>query len=224
MDAVKHHDPASLWAPRRQLTLEEARKRSSLVRGLRVLFMACAAVSIGLFFGYIVKSAFSRDAVPMQISGDEVVTMLNPRFAGRDSTGQSFTITADAARRKELTANAVDLVGPILRDAAGTEVRAPSGMYDRDAGILELYDDVKITDASGYAFKTTAARVHVGRDWVEGLAPLEGRGPLGDIRSDSYEILEGGNRVVFRGNVKTVIYPAEPDVPATDEGGADGNP
>lgn len=224
MDAVKHHDPSSLWAPRRQMTLAEARRRSSLVRGLRVLFMACAAVSIGLFLGFIIKSALTRDAVPVQISGEEVVTMLNPRFAGRDSAGQSFTITAEAARRKELTANAVDLVGPVLRDAAGSEVRAPSGMYDRDAGILELYDDVVITDASGYSFRTAAARVHVGRNWVEGLSPLEGKGPLGDIRSDSYEILDGGNRVVFQGNVKTVIYPAEPDAPVTDEGGADGNP
>jgi lipopolysaccharide export system protein LptC len=224
MDAVKHHDPASLWVPRRQMTLAEARKRSDIVRNLRVLFMACATVSIGLFLGYIIKSALTRDAVPLQISGDEVVTMLNPRFAGRDSTGQSFTITADAARRKELMANAVDLVGPILRDAAGSEVRAPSGMYDRDAGILELYDDVVITDMSGYSFKTAAARVHVGQNWVEGLSPLQGKGPLGDIRSDSYEILDGGNRVVFLGNVKTVIYPAEPDVPVADEGGADGNP
>ncbi|MEQ8299546.1 MAG: hypothetical protein RH945_03295 [Hyphomonas sp.] len=224
MDAVKHHDPASLWVPRRQMTLADARKRSNLVRGLRVLFMACAAISIGLFLGYIIKSALTRDAVPVKISGEEVVTMLNPRFTGRDSTGQSFTITAEAARRKELTANAVDLVGPIMRDAAGSEVRAPSGMYDRDAGILELYDDVVITDASGYSFKTAAARVHVGKDWVEGLSPLEGKGPLGDIRSDSYEILDGGNRVVFQGNVKTVIYPAEPDVPVTDEGSADGNP
>tara|TARA_R110002020_G_scaffold83397_2_gene207122 strand:+ start:24273 stop:24947 length:675 start_codon:yes stop_codon:yes gene_type:complete len=224
MDAVKHHDPASLWVPRRQSTLADARKRSDRVRGLRILFMACAAISMGLFLGFIIKSALTRDAVPVQISGDEVVTMLNPRFTGRDSTGESFTITADAARRKELTANVVDLVAPILRDAAGSEVRAPSGMYDRDAGILELYDDVIISDASGYSFHTAAARVHVGQDWVEGLSPLQGKGPLGDIRSDSYEILDGGNRVVFQGNVKTVIYPAEPDVAASDEGGADGNP
>ncbi|KCZ90050.1 hypothetical protein [Hyphomonas johnsonii] len=224
MDAVKHHDPASLWVPRRQMTLAQARKRSEIVRILRVLFMAGAAISIGFFVGYLIKSAITRDAVPVEISGDAVITMLNPRFAGRDSTGQSFTITAASARRKPLLDNAVDLVNPVLRDAAGSEVRAPRGMYDRDAGILELYDDVHISDMSGYSFSTAGARVHVGKDWVEGLSPLQGKGPLGDIKSDSYEILEGGNRVVFEGNVKTVIYPVQPDAPETVEGDADGNP
>ena len=42
---------------------------------------------------------------------------------------------------------------------------------------------------------------------MEGLSPLEGKGPLGDIRADSYEILDGGNRIVFQGNVTTVIIP-----------------
>ena len=43
MDQVRHHDPAALWAPVRQMTLEQARKRSQLVRALRLLFVALAA-------------------------------------------------------------------------------------------------------------------------------------------------------------------------------------
>ena len=50
---------------------------------------------------------------------------------------------------------------------------------------------------------------------MEGLTPLKGQGPLGDIRSDRYEILEDGNRAVFSGNVRTVIYPSEKQ-PVTD--------
>ena len=218
MDQVRHHDPAALWAPVRQMTLEQARKRSQLVRALRLLFVALAAISIGFFLGHMIKSALTRDAKPVALASSEIVTMKNPRFTGRDSTGQSFTITAEAAQRKRMVQNAVDLISPVLMDGLGSVVRAPSGMYDRDAGILELYDDVEISDSSGYSFKTTGARVHVGRDWVEGLSPLEGKGPLGDIRSDSYEIFEGGNRVVFEGNVKTTIYPAEPDTPPEGEG------
>ena len=223
MDAATHHDPASLWAPRRQLTLAQARRRSERVRLLRMAFVAGAAVSIGFFAGHVIKSALTSDARPVQVSEEESVTMLNPRFTGRDSAGQSFQITADAARRRRTQDQAVDLVAPILSDEAGSEVRAPSGMYDRDAGILELYEDVKITDASGYTFTSSGARVHVGEGRVEGLSPLQGKGPLGDIRCDSYEVLDDGNRIVCTGNVRTVIYPAPEETPETDEGDADGS-
>jgi len=228
MDAATHHDPASLWAPRRQLTLAQARKRSERVRMLRMLFVACAAVSIGFFAGHVIKSALTSDSRPVSVTKDESVTMVNPRFTGRDSTGQSFQITADAARRRRGTDQTVDLVAPILNDEAGSRVSAPSGMYDRGAGILELYDDVSITDASGYTFVSKGARVYVGEGRVEGLSPLQGKGPLGDIRCDSYEVLDDGNRIVCAGNVRTVIYPAPAQaVPAktetTGEGETDGS-
>jgi lipopolysaccharide export system protein LptC len=228
MDAATHHDPASLWAPRRQLTLAQARKRSERVRMLRMLFVACAAVSIGFFAGHVIKSALTSDSRPVSVTKDASVTMLNPRFTGRDSTGQSFQITADAARRRRAEDQAVDLVSPVLTDEAGSRVSAPSGMYDRAAGILELYDDVSITDASGYTFVSTGARVYVGEGRVEGLSPLQGKGPLGDIRCDSYEVLEDGNRIVCAGNVRTVIYPAPAEealteMETTGEGDTDGS-
>ncbi len=57
-----------------------------------------------------------------------------------------------------------------------------------------------------------------GEGRVEGLAPLQGKGPLGDIRCDSYEVLDDGNRIVCLGNVRTVIYPAPADeAPAQTE-------
>ena len=228
MDAATHHDPASLWAPRRQLTLAQARQRSERVKVLRMVFVACAAISIGFFAGHVIKSALTSESRTVQVGKDASVTMLNPRFTGRDSTGQSFQITADAARRRVGTDQTVDLVAPILADEAGSRVSAPTGMYNRDAGILELYDDVSITDASGYTFVSSGARVYVDEGRVEGLSPLQGKGPLGDIRCDSYEVLEDGNRIVCAGNVRTVIYPAPaPEAPepmeTTGEGETDGS-
>ena len=228
MDAIAtHHDPASLWAPRRQLTLAQARRRSERVRLLRMAFVAGAAISIGFFAGHVIKSALTSDARPVRVSADESVTMVNPRFTGRDAVGQSFQITAEAARRRRGQDQAVDLVAPVLSDEMGSEVSAPSGMYDRDAGVLELYDDVNIRDSSGYTFTTSGARVYVGEGRVEGLSPLQGKGPLGDIRCDSYEVLDDGNRIVCTGNVKTVIYPAPAETGAgqddsTGEGDTDG--
>ncbi|MFN4185778.1 MAG: hypothetical protein ACK4M6_13435 [Hyphomonas sp.] len=225
MEAARHNDPISLWAPRRQLTLAQARRRSGRVKYLRYAFVAAAAVSIGLFMGYIVRSAITQASRPPPVDDSQAVTMINPRFTGRDAAGEIFTITAEAAKRRRTRDGAVDLIGPVLRDAKGTEVQAPSGFYDRDLGILEFYEDVRISDAAGYMFNSQGARVHVAEDRVEGLSPLQGSGPLGDIRADSYEILDGGNRIVFMGNVQTVIYPSKADQTAgTREGNEDVTP
>ena len=217
MDASLHQDPATLWAPRRQLTLAQARKRSARVRYLRYTLVGAAAISIGLFLGFVFRSAMSQDARPPAVQDDEAVTMVNPRFTGRDSNGEVFTITAEAAQRRRSADGVVDLVNPVMRDAKGAELKAPTGFYDRDKGILELYEAVNITDSAGYSFISRGARLILGEDRVEGLSPLEGKGPLGDIQADSYEILDNGNRIVFQGNVKTVIYPQPADPPATPE-------
>lgn len=224
IDATRHNDPASLWAPRRQLTLEQARRRSGRVRFMRYGFVAAAAIAIGLFLGHILRSAITQDTRPPAVDDGEAVTMKNPRFTGRDSSGEIFTINAEAAQRRRARDGAVDLVSPIMRDSKGTEVRAPTGFYDRDTGILELYEDVRISDAAGYMFVSQGARLFIAEDRVEGLSPLEGRGPLGDIRADAYEILEGGDRIVFTGNVYTVIYPQTAQPENTGEGENDGTP
>ncbi len=220
MDTARHNDPTLVWAPRRQLTLSQARQRSETVVQLRRLFIAAAAISMGFFVGHILKSAISGDARAPALAEDSPA-MVNPRFTGRDTAGNVFTIIAASAERPRALAGIIDLAGPVLRDFAGSEVRAPNGRYDRDAGILELYGEVSIKEASGYAFKTRGAKVYVRENRVEGLSPLIGNGPLGDIRSDTYQILDGGNRVVLEGNVNTVIYPdprpAPQAAPETDE-------
>lgn len=224
MDASLHHDPATLWAPRRQMTLAQARRRSERVRYLRYAFVGAAAVSIGLFLGFVFRSALTQEASPPSVRDEEAVTMINPRFTGRDSAGQVFTITADAAQRRRAEGGVVDLVNPVMRDANGAELKAPTGFYDRDKGVLELYEAVNIRDSAGYSFVSRGARLILGEDRVEGLSPLEGKGPLGDIRADSYEILDGGNRIVFEGNVQTVIYPQPAEEAATSESEQDGTP
>jgi lipopolysaccharide export system protein LptC len=206
------------------MTLAQARRRSERVRYLRYAFVGAAAVSIGLFLGFVFRSALTQEAGLPTVRDEEAVTMINPRFTGRDSSGQVFTITADAAQRRRAEGGVVDLVNPVMRDANGAELKAPTGYYDRDKGVLELYEAVNIKDSAGYSFISRGARLILGEDRVEGLSPLEGKGPLGDIRADSYEILDGGNRIVFEGNVQTVIYPQPAEAPATSESEQDGIP
>ena len=117
-------------------------------------------------------------------------------------------ITADTAQRNGANPALIELDMPALDDGLNGTVTAPRGVFDQDAQHLELFEEVVLTDAGGNRFVTTHARMFVQENRVVGLQPLEGEGPLGKIRADTYEIQEGGKRLIFRGNVWTEITPS----------------
>ena len=196
------------WAPKRRLTLAQARKRSDLVRFLRMLFTTAAAMSAGVLIGSLAYSVMSHDNAADFDPTTNVVTMQNPRFTGRDASGAPYVITADTAQRSQANAKLVELKNPALDDGIHGTVTAPRGMFDEEAQQLELFEEVVLTDIEGNRFVTTHARMFVQENRVVGLEPLEGNGPLGKIRADSYEIRDGGTRIIFTGNVWTEIQPA----------------
>ncbi|MEC7290276.1 MAG: hypothetical protein VXW22_09335 [Pseudomonadota bacterium] len=203
-----HTEMLAQWAPQRQMTLAQARRRSSMVSLLRVMFVAGAAISAGVIIGPIAATTMTGNGQQIdQVAADEVITMLNARFTGRNIAGDAYVITAEEARRRRADSSVVDLVNPRLVDDKGTEVGAPIGVYYQNAEHLDLFQAVSVRDSDGYEFSTTAARVFVQEGRVQGLEPLSGNGPLGDVRADSYEIEDDGDRVILRGNVDLTIYP-----------------
>lgn len=206
--ATVHSEAMSQWAPQRQMTLAQARRRSSMIGLLRMLFVAGAAISAGVLIGPMVATTLSGSGQQIDsIPGEEVVTMVNARFTGRNIAGEAFVITAETARRRRADPNVIDLTNPRMVDDRGTEVSAPIGVYNRNDEFLDLFQAVKVRDSEGYEFTTTAARVFVQEGRVQGLQPLSGNGPLGDVRADSYEIVDDGDRVILRGNVDLTIFP-----------------
>ena len=216
-----HTEMLAQWAPQRQMTLAQARRRSSTVGLLRMIFVAGAAISAGVIIGSIAATTLSGAGQQIdQLEGDDVVTMVNARFTGRNIAGEAYVITAEAAQRRRADPSVINLTNPRLVDDKGTEVSAPVGVYYQNAEYLDLFQDVKVRDAEGYEFTTTAARIFVQEGRVQGLEPLNGNGPLGDVRADSYEIEDEGDRVIFRGNVDLTLYPdgrEQSETPTGDE-------
>ncbi|MEP1143313.1 MAG: LPS export ABC transporter periplasmic protein LptC [Henriciella sp.] len=203
-----HTEMLARWAPQRQMTLAQARRRSSFVSILRVIFVAGAAISAGVIIGPIVATTLSGAGQQIdKFASDEVVTMVNARFTGRNISGEAYVITAEEARRRRADPSVINLTNPRLVDDKGTQVSAPVGVFYQNEEYLDLFQDVKVRDAEGYEFTTTAARAFVQSGHIQGLEPLNGIGPLGDVRADSYEIEDEGDRIIFRGNVDMTIYP-----------------
>jgi lipopolysaccharide export system protein LptC len=203
MSVAAHHHLMDQWGPRRATSLKEARARTALVHILRLLFTIGAVLSAGVLIGFIAKDVLgSGSAVAPPPTG---ITVLGPQFQGRDSQGKPFKLTADTARRRRENMNLVDLTNPQLKDSTATTVSARDGVYDEKNRILDLVGNVVMQDAGGYTFTTERARMFIEASRVEGKTPLHGVGATGEVTADSYEVLDGGNRIVLKGNVSTIF-------------------
>jgi len=173
-----------------------------------MLFLSGAVISAGVILGPMAATALSGAGQQIdKLEGDEIVTMVNARFTGRNTSGEAYVITAEAAQRRRADPSVINLTNPRLVDDRGTQVSAPVGVYYQNSEYLDLFQAVKVRDAEGYEFTAAAARVFVQEGRVQGLEPLAGNGPLGDVRADSYEIEDDGDRVILRGNVDLTLYP-----------------
>ncbi|HAQ35994.1 MAG: hypothetical protein CMF74_16365 [Maricaulis sp.] len=198
----------SRWEPKRATTLEAARNRTAFVRSLRFVLIGLAVViSLVVVVQLVIGS--SSDAPDAVETVGENARMINPRFSGRDDGGAPFTVTADTAiRRRGEALNLTALENPRIDfemlqalEQSADGVIARNGLYDSDARTLDLDTDVRFQTRSGYLFSSSQARIYLGEDRVVGDTAVEGVGPMGRIRADSYEVLDGGDHVVFTGNV-----------------------
>ena len=204
--AAHSHHSMDLWGPRRATSLKDARRRTALVHILRLIFTIGAVLSAGILVGTIINSSL----VPTPTSGPTSglsVTVLGPRFEGFDSNDRPYSLTAETARRRRENVSLIDLVNPRLEDAASSVVQAREGVWNAETEILELVGDVVMTDAAGYTFTSQRTRMYVKDNRVEGQTPLNGVGPIGEIRADEYEVLDDGNRINLKGNVWTRFTP-----------------
>lgn len=200
--AVHTRHSMDLWGPRRATSLKEARKRTALVHILRLLFTIGAVLSAGWLLGTVIESSLRQKGAEPGATGLSV-TVLGPRFDGYDANDRPYVLTAETARRRRDNVNLVDLVNPRLQDAASSTVQAREGVWNAEEEVLDLVGDVVMTDAAGYTFTSQRTRMYVKENRVEGQEPLQGKGPIGDVRADAYEVLDDGNRIILKGNVWT---------------------
>ncbi len=141
-----------------------------------------------------------------------VVRMTNPRFSGRDNQGRPFQVLADTAiRRPQDMANITELDSPdFYFNSEGDNpdegrVQSLEGIYDSDARVLDLITDVDMQTESGYAFRTSRARIYIDERRAEGNEPVEGEGPFGTVTAERWTYAEEGGVLHFEGNVRSVL-------------------
>jgi hypothetical protein len=88
--------------------------------------------------------------------------------------------------------------------------RTPAQPGDGEVGDLSrrhdeagLSGDVRIDDGGGYRFASEQAVVDTKTGVISGETSMLGEGPTGQVQSNAYTVYDKGDRVVFRGGVRT---------------------
>jgi lipopolysaccharide export system protein LptC len=195
--------------PPRRASIERWRRRSRLIRGLRVILPVLIGLTLAGLAGSVAYTTFTNGPAKAR-QADDAIRLVNPRFVGRDDRGRAFVLTAITATRDPRDYQRVILDRPVLLlDDDGpdpTRISALHGVYHEATRKLQVNGNVRLSGARG-AFETIESLFDTKTGELEGSNPVHGSGPLGEIDAKSYGVYDKGARMLFKGGVHTVMQP-----------------
>ncbi len=198
------------WIARRRARMLAWKRRSRLIHRLRRILPLTVAGVLVLLTGWVmIKGAITR--MGDSHAGRGAIHMTNAHFYGRDGNGRAFVLGAAEASRGNGDMQQISLVKPLLQFNADelkpSQITANRGAYREDTHILDLTDHVVLVDGAGDTFVTDRAVVDTVHAVVNGWSKVRGTGPRGVITANSYGVYDHGQRVVFSGEVHSIINP-----------------
>jgi lipopolysaccharide export system protein LptC len=189
---------------RRDLRRWRARsRRVHLARVVLPIAMIAILATVGTQVAW--RTVTAGDRRPSENKAQ--IRMITPRFYGQSSDGRPFMITARSAVRDEADLKRVFLDAPTLTLGVGsatpTRSTADRGIYREDTLKLQLIGNVRMDDGAGYRFASNEAMVDTRNGNTTGETALQGEGPTGQVQSNAYSVYDKGDRIIFRGGVKT---------------------
>jgi lipopolysaccharide export system protein LptC len=141
--------------------------------------------------------------------------MVNPRYAGTDRFNRPYVVTSAVGRQVPSRDDLMSLERPraemIMRRGASVVVTAATAMYQSQAQLLDLFDDVNVLHENGTRFLTQRAHADLPSSTAEGHDPVSGHGPSGDITAQGFRILDKGDRIIFTGRSNLLLKGTKPN-------------
>jgi LPS export ABC transporter protein LptC len=204
-----------LAAADRRAAFRLARRRSAIVRFLRVLL---PAGSLALVAGYVLtalETAGWGTALPdlslRQILPEDLA-MNNPRYEGYGDDGSSYVFTAKTARQ-ELAAPSLikldEIGGTVLQpDKTKITITAARGTFDHQQSVLELHDTIDVISEGGLKAKLTQATFATKEGLLTSNRPVVVEFPTGSVRSQAMTFRQKAHEITFAGEVEARLLPA----------------
>jgi len=182
------------------------RRRSRLIRGLRIALPAMIALIFAGLGGAVIRHSLT--AASALTKDDGPIRLIKPRFVGRDAKGRAFVVTARTAVRDSRDFQRVILDQPALViDEGGenpTRLASRSGVYHEGTRRLQLTGGVRLTSPTT-ALDTAASLYDTKTGELVGSGSIQGSGSLGEINAKSYGVYDKGERMIFSGGVRARI-------------------
>jgi lipopolysaccharide export system protein LptC len=140
--------------------------------------------------------------------------MVNPRYTGVDRHNRPFVVTAAIGRQSPDRDDLMSLEGPVARlhphTAATIRLTAASAIYQSQAQLLDLFDNVNLWRDDGTRFVTSSAHVNLADDSADGHDFVVGHGPAGDLSAQGFRVLAKGDTIVFTGKADLLLNGSRP--------------
>jgi lipopolysaccharide export system protein LptC len=182
----------------------------------RTLLVGCLA-GIAALAAYSYIDPFGRAAVNLTVGETGLdgtrVTMRAPKLSGYHADGRPYDVRAASGVQDIRTPNSIDLnqIDARFSTAEGAAVHlvAPAGTYDSTKDFMKLRGDVHIVSDSGYDIRMKDADIGLKAGTVATQQPVTVQMSGGNVVADRLNMVDNGHRIIFEGNVRSVLQPRD---------------
>ena len=190
--------------------MERRRRRLVWVKFLRRTLPVAALVALVSVVGQVAWRSLQASAPSAPVAAESTVRMVNPQFTGSGRDGSKYLLTAQSGVRDPKDNARILLEKPTVSvtqaGGAATHTVSNRGVFREDNQSLSLEGDVKVEEAGGFHFIANNAVIDTSTGKVVG-GNVQGQGPTGAVQSGSYSVTDKGERMVFKGGVRSQLKP-----------------
>lgn len=196
-------------------------RASRLVTLMKLVLPALALAIIALIISWPqlipdhTKFRLGDQAKAILSKATDGLTMDRPRYVGVDESQRPYEVTAERASQEAHGADRLDLVAP-QADLAISEdewlaLSAAAGVYDKAKQTIDLSGGVTVFHDRGYTVTSDTARVLLDKGMATSDSPVSAFGQSGIATGEGFRIYDRGERIVFTGKSRVVLYPSQLD-------------
>lgn len=172
--------------------------------------MFLATLSLLMIVTIIILPVMNADEEGLRIAfstvkdkTESLPMMTKPSFQGVDQNNQPYLVTADSALQHDERTIILDKVQADIMTENQTwlSVKAAKGTIDTTAKTMQLKGTVTLMHQDGYEFQTESVDVDMNQHTATGTKPIEGFGPMGDIKADQFSWHQNDRVMRFQGHV-----------------------
>ncbi|GGZ25838.1 hypothetical protein GCM10011273_09090 [Asticcacaulis endophyticus] len=185
------------------------RSRSRRIKLLRLVFPGLIVATLIAIVGWVIVQSILNSLNVYQASQADI-RMTNPRFFGQTTGGDRYIISGLEAIRRGNSAPVISVNAPSMElksdNSKPTLLKGLKGVYNEPDKTFTVEGDVVLNGGpNDFSFRTQEAIVDLNTSTVRGNKPIEGFGPTGHIKGESYIISDNGRHIAIKGKGSTQV-------------------